>query len=532
MKLPTEALTKPEKLEEFDAWITPSLVDVRRSPQFADRHAASVRAFDRLCEATDNFAREGDLTHGYLADNLVKLFAGRSEDEVKHILMDLANVLFLITGKSGNSAKCQFPLYIKTILKRVTIPKAKVTRRKGEEARSVEQKTPPRTIVTSTYMGWVADLHHSPTDQRDLIDTFLKFVLDEDVYLSQLWSMGRGYALLKPLGRSNELLNPLIVMLVRGSVAATGGHEPERIMRAAMEDWGLAEGIDFNSSDVKLNAELNILEETALEGEAGRREKTRAYDFALPYKVTGWPRKILIQSQYYAGDSGSVSHKTVDQATASRQEATKKLGAGVRFLEYLDGAGFFASLNTDLRSLLDMTDTAGIVQIRSTPIRLRREIQLIGFLTPLEVEHAILIVGTDRKRIAAHLTREGYNAAEVDRCISAAVDRGLLLRPDEDNLDISAARRDVARRYFLLDMTVIAGRTLNIEESSAPGLVFVPGYGPYHGLSAGELQTAAEDRARSLIATWATVGAFAADLAWLAERGYAVVNRDPDASIT
>ncbi len=145
--------------------------------------------------------------------------------------MDLAHVLFLIPGKSGNSAKCQFPLFLKTNLKHLTIPKAKVKTTQGNETRTVEQKAPPRTIVISTYMDWVAELHHSPKDQRDLIDTFLQYVLNEDVYLTQLWSMGRSYALLKPLNRHHELLNPLVVMLVRGPVAATGGHAPENMMR-------------------------------------------------------------------------------------------------------------------------------------------------------------------------------------------------------------------------------------------------------------------------------------------------------------
>ena len=524
MKLPAESVGREQKLEEFDVWITPYLGEVRRSPQFADRHAASVRAFDRLCEATDNFANEDDLTHEHLAENLVRLFHGKSSDEVRHILMDLANVLFLITGKSGNSAKCQFPLFLKTNLKRLTIPKAKVTTKNKVETRTVEQKAPPRTIVISTYMDWVAELHHSEQDQRDLIDTFLRYVLNEDVYLIQLWSMGRSYALLKPLGRSNELLNPLIVFLVRGSVAATGGHEPEKIMRAVMTEWGLVEGEDFNPRDVEINDELNIPDETALEDEAGRKEKTRSYDFALPYKVDGWGRRILIQSQYYAGDSGSVSHKTVDQAKASRQEATKKLGKGVRFLEYLDGAGFFASLNGDLKSLLDMADTAGIVQIRSTPIRLRRELQLIGFLTPIEIEHAILIVGTDQKKIVAALTKDGYGANEIERAITEAVKRKLIEQPDAKNLGVSAARRDQARRYLLLDMVAIAGKPFTLAESSAPSLVLVPGYGPFYGLKADELLMKAETVAPSTKADWSDVKTYQADLAWLAERGYVVVN--------
>src|SRR5262245_10642408 len=112
--------------------------------------------------------------------------------------MDLANVLFLITGKSGNSAKCQFHLFLKSNLKRLTFPRAKVTRRGTTATRTVEQKALPRTIVTNTYMGWVAELYQSPADQRDLLDTFLQFVLDEPVYLTQLWCLGRSYALLKP----------------------------------------------------------------------------------------------------------------------------------------------------------------------------------------------------------------------------------------------------------------------------------------------------------------------------------------------
>jgi hypothetical protein len=162
MKLPAETLSREQQLEEFDVWITPYLGDVRKSVQFADRHAATVRAFDRLCQATNDFATEADLTHAHLAENLVKLFPGKSEEEVQRILMDLAHALFLISGKAGNSAKCQFPLFLKSKLKRLTIPKAKVTTKNKVQTRTVEQKSLPRTIVISTYMGWVADLHHLP----------------------------------------------------------------------------------------------------------------------------------------------------------------------------------------------------------------------------------------------------------------------------------------------------------------------------------------------------------------------------------
>src|SRR5438445_7535095 len=125
-------------------------------------------------------------------------------------------------------------------------------------------------------MRWVAALHHSAAHQRELIDIFLQFVLNEEQYLAQFWSLGRSYAMLKPLGRSEALLSPLIVFQVRGSVAATGGHEPEKALRQLMQEWGLVEGADFNSADVKLNEELRIPKEVT---QGKLKVKTRAYDF-------------------------------------------------------------------------------------------------------------------------------------------------------------------------------------------------------------------------------------------------------------
>src|SRR5713101_8135494 len=103
MKLPAVTLTTAQKLQEFDVWITPALGDIRQTRQFANTLAAIVRAFDRLCEATGNFASEAEVNHSQLADNLVKLFAGKNVEEIRTILNDLASVLFLITGKSDNN---------------------------------------------------------------------------------------------------------------------------------------------------------------------------------------------------------------------------------------------------------------------------------------------------------------------------------------------------------------------------------------------------------------------------------------------
>ena len=81
------------------------------------------------------------------------------------------------------------------------------------------------------------------------------------------------------------------------------------------------------------------------------KRKTRAYDFLLPYKTPGWKPSIFVQSQFYAGDAGSVSHKNVDQTKASRSSVLE-VDSRAQFVEYLDGAGYFSSLNGDLKKII------------------------------------------------------------------------------------------------------------------------------------------------------------------------------------
>jgi len=523
MKLPDASLTTDQKMQEFDVWITPSIGDIRQTRQFTNTLAAIVRAFDRLCEATKDFASEADITHARLAESLVALFAGKSRQEVLRILLDITSVLFLITGKSDNNAKCQFPLFLMNTLGQSALPQGRhrtkpaTAKKPAETIHRVETIDIPRVLDSEKYMRTVTSLDHFATEQRKQIDTFLQFVLDDPAHLSQLWSLGKSYATLKPFGRSEALLSPLVVAQVRGSVAATGGHEPEMILRRRMTEWGLSEDTDFNSADVKLNDELKIEKEVKV---GAKKVKTRAYDFALPYKIPKRNRKIFIQSQYYAGDSGSVSHKNVDQTTAARVAAKKIVGNDARFIEYVDGAGFFASLNGDLRSLLDMTDTASFIQLRSIPIRLRREFQKIGFLTPIEIEHAILMVGPERKAIEDALVKDGYTKDEIQRAIDEAIRLGHLAEPKPKHLGITEARRPQARRYFLLDLAAIKGKTLT--KTKSVGAILVPGYGPFHGLPTADLRTIAVNKAASLRADWARDKDFQDDLEWLEKSGFAI----------
>jgi hypothetical protein len=123
------------------------------------------------------------------------------------------------------------------------------------------------------------------------------------------------------------------------------------------------------------------------------------------------------------------------------------------------------------------------------------------------------------------LMSEGYAQAEVDRAIAEAVKHGFLAQPDADHLDIVPDRRAQARRYLLLDIAAIQGKSLSKAESSLAGYVLVPGQGPFHGSKADELYAAAMKAVPSLNADWTKFDDYRADLEWLAQRGYAISNR-------
>lgn len=248
--------------------------------------------------------------------------------------------------------------------------------------------------------------------------------------------------------------------------------------------------------------------------------KTRAFDFILPYQVNGWQPRVFIQSQFYAGDSGSVSHKNIDQTSTSRT-AVANILADARFVEYVDGAGYFSTLNRDLKHLLNMANTASFIQVRSAAVRLRRELQHIGFLTPLEVEHAIFRSGGSPASVRKILKVEGYANSEVERSIADCTARGLVVVV-RGKFAVTADRRDVARRYLLLDVAARLGSAPATPAEKLAGCLLVPGYGPFHGIKLDQLVTEAIRAAPALNADLEQSKVMLADVRWLIEQGIAM----------
>ncbi len=413
MRLPPPTSEFQKQLDEFDIWITPSLGEIADTGKFKEELNLVVSAFEIIGAATNNFASVEQCKPDAMARTLADILTTRDAAEREQILQALASTLFAVTGKSDNNFKCQFPLFLRDHSEWKELPK--VTRRRG--AVKISTTTIPRVLTSERYMSIIAQID-KPELEAKLLNKFIAFMLKDDNAINQFWSLGYAYFALKEFNKSEHLLAPIVIFKVRGSVTASGGHEPEDILRGQMLDWGMREGIDFNTLDV-----------VVLEAEQTPDRKTRAYDFILPYRTEGWysnwNHRIFVQCQFYAGDSGSVSHKNVDQTKSSRDYIEGFVNEP-SFLEYVDGAGYFSSLNGDLKKLLAYENTSGFFQIRSAAIRLRQQLQEIKFLTPLEVEHCIAVGNDTEDSLTAYLMANGYKTSEVERCLQVCQGLGIL----------------------------------------------------------------------------------------------------------
>lgn len=510
MKLPVAKLDLTTALAEFDIWITPSLQEIHDTERFREELERVVGVFEVVAKATDGFADVKHCAPYAIADQYVARIRNQPNDEAAQSLHALASVLFLVTGKSDNNAKCQLPLHLRDNAKWHGFPAV----RKRSQDHGLLSIQLPRVLDSEKYMNTVAGLRDHEDQQRRLLREFVAFVLNDERYISQLWSIGRSYVMLKRFQKARDLLAPLVVFQVRGSVSASGGHVPEDRLRTRMDEWGMQAGTDYNLGDVVINSggkqPAKIRDST----------KTRAYDFVLPYDVPGWRQHLFIQCQFYAGDSGSVSHKNVDQTTTSRALVSRRF-SGHRFIEYVDGAGYFSSLNGDLRRLLSMRDTASFFQVRSAAVRLRRELQQIGFLVPLEIEHAVLRCDGKQVRMAEVLQEEGYSAQGIKQTIAACVERGFIVQTSRQRLTVCDDRRATARRYLLLDAAAVFGTNPTIGEKLSGSLI-VPGYGPFHAIKLGALAKHAIELAPGLKEDWSSPEVILQDIGWLCDQGLAM----------
>lgn len=522
MKLPIQNVSLEAKLREFDLWITPSLQEIQDTKKFRDELEKVSNLIDKLGDATNQFESIESCSPIGIAATCVELIQNSIEnlsaeeeklDVAVSILDSFCSLLFIVSGKSDNNLKCQFPVYLSQNGHDTNFPQ-----RRGQSTKYVNNPL-GRTIKSDKLTKIIADalVLQSLNNSGDaivekamwLLGEYVGAILKDQSSIEQFHALGKSFFLLKANsdGAEKALLAPIVIFKVRGSVSASGGHIPEDLLREMMELWGMEKDTDFNSDDV-------IIEDS----EGRDTTKTRAYDFVLPYQVNEWSQKIFIQCQFYAGDSGSVSHKVVDQTKASRPDTLEKF-PDARFMEYLDGAGYYSSLNTDLQHMLGMETTKEFIQVRSAHIKLRRELQDIGFLTPIEIEHAIFRSSNGKKdQVREILSADGYALEEIERVLKIATGRNLL-HETSTHYKLIEDRETFAKRLFLLDLVVLIGQKLGNRDDIA-GFVLVPGFGDMYGAPVVTISAELDNHAPN---TEYSRDDFADGLTWLAKKKYVIM---------
>ena len=501
MKLRDYNESLEEKMSEFDIWVTPSLGEIRDMPQFKVNLDDMKRGFEYLAQITNNFESISSCSSSAIAQNTTALIWGHNDDEKQTILNCICGVLFLVTGKTDNNLKCQFPLLLRNVYGIFQYPQR-------NSSGSWVKKQIPRTLQFDAVAKIIIQANGKEDFQERFLESYFHLIISDEDYAKQLWSLGTAYYSQKQIGNEDALLSPIVVFQSRGSITATQGHIPETILRSYMTEWGLEAGSDYNTQDVEIGQLLGDIK-------VNPQIKKRKYDFIIPYQSRGNGAKVFIQSQFYAGDSGSVSHKVVDQTDSSREVTLRKFPKAV-FVECLDGAGYYSSLNGDLRKMLAKPSTKNFIQISSAPLKLRRELQGINFLTVLEIEHAILMTGGKRVDVIEKLQNDGYVVNEIATAIDAGIRNALL--SDTEPLTISRDRESIVRKYCLLDTIANYGHPIPADRIT--GFLIVPGYSTYWGLLQADVIKQALEIAPMLGSLWHSHLDPFEDIQWLLEKGF------------
>lgn len=535
MKLPEVNLSLEDKLEEFDSWLTPQLVEIKTSGRFREEleiisHvieslAPRLRHYNTIEDCAIHALTEAVIDHSINVARHSTDEWWRTERDIAEFINGFFNLLFSVTGATDNNLKNHFMIKLMQDGASTSFPE-RISATRGGVRTAVDFVNKPfgqtiKCVDIATKLGRALASHADDNcknlatskgiDLREsalqLTYEYISLIMNDRSDFQQFWAVCHSYmrCLENSPDAAKSLISPVIIFKVRGSVSASAGHVPETILRDKLHLLGLEPDVDYNLTDVIIGEQIVIEDGTP-------KKKTRAYDFALPYRTEGWSPKIFIQSQFYAGDSGSVSHKVVDQTVATRP-FTKKIHRDARFVEFLDGAGYFASLRGDLVHMLRMQDTHSVIQVRSLWIRLRRELQSIGFITPVEIEHAIVRTQHGEiDEVKLLLEAEGYSHIEIERGITYSI-RNNLISITNSLLRINPTRLQFTRRLFIIDTVAIIGRHL-ITGDDLRRSISIPGYGPTYGIDNPTLARCVEQKFKY---SPLNLSDYTEDLEWLTE---------------
>ena len=442
------------------SWLTTVGARLENSTIFANES-------DRFKQGVTELKNLSDRSTGTLsADVISNAIIGKPAEERQAMFERIATTCLMLTGQSNNSLKCQFPVF----LLQGSHKSAKHLLKLSDPSK----ENPSLAVIDMERVGRAIKEGENDSDSlRELVGAYFECVFSRS-------NMERLQGVVAALDRASatdegNLIEAMAVSAIRGSATASGGHDPEEQLRLQMEEWGLRRNTDFNSSDVTA-AQLKSLcgcQRTSEDKSAAK--KSRAFDFVIPYIVENRKPRLLVQGQFYAGDSGSVSHKNVDQTSTGRSAATQVVDDPV-FAEFLDGAGYVTALAGDAKKLLEMNSTSGLIQLRTAAIRLRELLQRICFATPLEVAHAVWASQPADKNTVLESLTNAYDQAEATRAFEQAIEQGWISYSD-NHLVVPSEHHVISLEYAILDSIAIATTTEDCPKSEAcRGGLVIPGY--------------------------------------------------------
>jgi hypothetical protein len=439
-------------------WLTNAGVRLEDSEVFR-REAPRLRQGVRLlADIVD--PSSGELAAVKVAEVVLSVDA----NERAEFFQTLATSCLILTGQSDNALKCQFPVFL--------------TQQDFSSARDLlglKLPTPTNPMLPAIKLERVAQkISGNNVDEnaaRELACTYFECLFER----ANMRRMCEAITEIRRMesSRATPLLEVMALSAIRGSATASGGHRPEEQLRDLMMEWGLIRGVDFNSADVAAPELARLTRAELVDDIEKIAAKSRAFDFVLPYRIEGREPRLLIQGQFYAGDSGSVSHKNVDQTPTGRSAARRVVREAL-FAEFLDGAGYVTALSGDAGKLLSMSGTDGLIQLKTAPVRLRELLQRIAFATPLEVVHAVWQTEAGLRCDVERVMDEDYGSSETARAIEVAQKLNWI-RMSNDVVQVAEARIEIGLEYATLDaIAVIAGSSGCRHDRSG---VVIPGYG-------------------------------------------------------
>lgn len=186
MKINDYNATLDEKMSEFDMWVTPSLGEIRDTPQFRVNLEQLKKGFDYMADITENFADVSHCSSSALAVNVLSYLSGENDDTAKDILDSICNVLLLATGKTDNNLKCQFPLMLKNQIGISTYPQ-KISGGRWRD------KAIPRAFSMTDVTKIIVQLAGKDDYRIVFVESYFHLIVSDEDYAKQLWSLGNAY---------------------------------------------------------------------------------------------------------------------------------------------------------------------------------------------------------------------------------------------------------------------------------------------------------------------------------------------------